>query len=168
MNNKKYLGGGLALLLIILLAYFLVRYRMPENNNSLVIKKEANSFKQKNSPKNNLLPFDSSEGSITPPQKVIKENEIPKQALVIKVDANGFNPQKIKVKAGQNVTLSISSSDDNSHMLLLSDPSLAALTAFLAPHETKLINFKIMKPGTYDFVDNMPEYNSHKGEIIVQ
>jgi plastocyanin len=72
----------------------------------------------------------------------------------IKVDARNFafSPKKLKVKAGQKVTIVLHSTDSQ-HDFTLEDGDTVV---DVAGDKTKSGSFKLAKPGKYDFYCSIP------------
>ncbi|MFA6995587.1 MAG: cupredoxin domain-containing protein [Patescibacteria group bacterium] len=93
---------------------------------------------------------------------------IPADAIRIKVSAAGFVPNIFSVKAGQSVTLAISSDDNNAHVFIFPRASLIALTTMVLGSEIKTVTFTAPAAGTYNFRDDIPEFRNNTGEMIVK
>ena len=84
--------------------------------------------------------------------------------------AEGFKPSTFEVKAGQLVTMSLTSVDKMTHVLLFDDPSLAAVAIGVGPDETRAITFNAPKAGEYAFHCDVPGHaaRGEKGVMIVK
>lgn len=103
-----------------------------------------------------------------PKQDTVKNNDIPAQAIRIDMAAAGFNPKEFRVRAGAEVTLALSASDDNTHIFIFPNSSLMGLTTMVLGGETKTLTFNAPKAGVYDFRDDMPDYRANTGQMIVE
>lgn len=102
----------------------------------------------------------------------LEEEEIPKKAVKLVVTAQGFSPDRFEVKKGEEVTLSVTSGDQWTHVFKFKDPSLAATVAVgVAPGETRAITFFApSEKGEYEFFCDVPghEGRGEKGVMIVK
>lgn len=111
-----------------------------------------------------MLP--GSEGG--PKQEVIKAEEIPASALTLKVSDTGFIPAKFTIKAGQKVTLAVTSVGGNSHNFLFLDARLMGINTMVSAGETKTVTFTAPPAGSYSFRDDIPTFRKNTGTMIVQ
>lgn len=114
--------------------------------------------------KNDTIPASPDAPKLSAPLKV----EDLKEDSIIKLSANrlAFSPNSFSVKAGQVLTLSLSSADSFMHSLAFESPELAAIVIAVAPRETRAITFNAPQAGEYIFFDNLN--NSVKGKMIVK
>lgn len=83
----------------------------------------------------------------------------------IQVSATGFNPASFSVKAGEAVTIAVTSADDFTHIFAFSDKSLEAVAVGLAPGETRAISFNApTKAGEYEYKCGVPGH-AGRGEV---
>ena len=112
---------------------------------------------------------DVTPGSPDAPQQSnpITKAEIPSSAVKLEVSAAGFSPAQFTVDAGSAVTLSLTSTDDQTHVFLFDDPSLSAVAIGVGPGETRAISFNApTKRGEYKFHDDVPGHAA-RGEVGV-
>lgn len=105
-------------------------------------------------------------GSQTAPQQSapLSTKEVPPQAVKLSVSASGFSPSSFSVSAGKAVTLSLTSTDDQTHVLRFNDPSLNAVAIGIGPGQTRVITFNApAAPGTYSFHCDVPGHTA-RGE----
>lgn len=102
---------------------------------------------------------------------ITDESQIPASAIKINVSAEGFNPSSFTVRAGEPVTLSVTSIDTQTHVFAFKDPSLQAVAVGVGPGETRAITFNApSSSGEYAFFCNVPghEGRGEAGVMIVQ
>lgn len=106
-------------------------------------------------------------GSPTAPKqsRALQESEVPKSAIKLAMSSFGIDPSEFTVKAGDVVTLSVSS-NDRRHMFVFEDTDLAGITVDVARNQTRAITFKAPVKGEYTFLCGVPGH-SDKGEIGV-
>ncbi|OGG39237.1 hypothetical protein A3I34_00045 [Candidatus Jorgensenbacteria bacterium RIFCSPLOWO2_02_FULL_45_12] len=111
-------------------------------------------------------------GSPEAPQQSnpISESQIPEKAVKLSVSASGFVPAEFTVKAGELLTISITSSDQWTHVFAFHDPSMSAVAVGVGPGETRAITFNAPKAGEYQFYCNVPghEARGEVGKMIVK
>lgn len=111
--------------------------------------------------KNNAIPMSPEAPKQTPP---VTKDQLPASVIKLEVSATGWNPKEFSVKAGQAVTVSISSVDDYTHVFMFDDASLSAVAVGVSPHETRAITFNApSKAGDYTFRCDVPGHSS-RGE----
>lgn len=119
------------------------------------------------SPSANLSAFPGSPEA--PKQEVVTSTDkIPAKAIKIQISADGFKPKTFSVKAGQSVTLALTSTDNSAHVFIFPTASLMALTTMVLNGETKTITFDAPTAGTYSFRDDIPSFRANTGEMIVK
>lgn len=110
-------------------------------------------------------------GSPEAPQQTAPVNPetLPSGSVKLTGSAAGFSPDRFEVKAGQLVTLSLTSVDDMTHVLLFSNPELSAVAIGVGPNETRAITFNAPKAGEYPFHCDVPGHLSRgeKGVMVV-
>ena len=101
---------------------------------------------------------DARPGSPEAPQQTapISVEDLPSGSVKLTGSADGFKPSTFEVKAGQLVTMSLTSVDKMTHVLLFDDPSLAAVAIGVGPDETRAITFNAPKAGEYAFHCDVP------------
>lgn len=95
---------------------------------------------------------------------------LPSAAIKLDVSAAGYSPNQFTVKAGAPVTLSITSSDTQTHIFMFDDSSLSAVAVGVAPKETRAITFNApTKKGDYTFKCDVPGHagRGETGKMIV-
>jgi len=89
----------------------------------------------------------------------LSEKEVPEDAVKLTLTASGFEPSEFTVKAGDVVTLSLTSGD-RTHVFKFDDPSLQGVAIGVASNETRTITFKAPSKGDYTFYCDVP---GHRG-----
>lgn len=90
---------------------------------------------------------------------------VPATAIKLTVSAEGFSPSSFEVDAGDPVSLSVTSTDDFTHVFAFKDKSLSAVAVGLAPGETRVISFNAPDTeGEYTFYCNVPGHEG-RGEV---
>jgi len=117
--------------------------------------------------KNNVKP-----GAPEAPQQTapISVEALPSDSIKLTGSASGFNPNSFSVKAGQLVTLSLTSVDGMTHVFLFDNPSLAAVAIGVGPNETRAITFNAPETGEYAFHCDVPGHSARgeKGVMTVK
>ncbi|MCD6442156.1 cupredoxin domain-containing protein [bacterium] len=100
------------------------------------------------------------------PSQTLTEEQIPEEALVIKISKEaGFEPKQFRVKPGQVVTIALTSIDNSVHGFRFTDKMLTAVAVSVNPGETRAITFKAPEMlGEYPFHCTAPGHK-RKGEI---
>ena len=115
---------------------------------------------------------DARPGSPEAPQQTapISAEALPSGSVKLTGSAEGFKPNTFEVKAGQLVTMSLTSVDKMTHVLLFDDPSLAAVAIGVGPDETRAITFNAPKAGEYTFRCDVPGHaaRGEEGKMIVK
>ena len=103
----------------------------------------------------------------TPP---IAPEALPAGTIKLEVSDAGFNPAQFEVKAGQLVTLSITSVDGLTHVFQFDDSALAGVAIGIGPNETRAITFNAPKAGEYGFHCDVPGHTARgeSGKMIVK
>lgn len=127
------------------------------------VSKEGKVLTSKGTPADNTaLP-----GSPEAPKqsRSLSKKEIPSSAVKLTVTAKGFVPNEFTVKAGQVVTLSLTSGD-KTHVFKFDDPKLKAVAIGIAGNETRAITFNAPAAGDYTFFCDVPGHRA-RGETGV-
>lgn len=115
---------------------------------------------------------DARPGSPDAPQQTgpISKDSLPAGVVKLGASGAGFQPKTFEVKAGQLVTLSVTSIDSITHVFMFDDPSLAAVAVGIGPDETRAITFNAPKAGTYGFHCDVPGHaaRGEAGTMIVK
>jgi uncharacterized cupredoxin-like copper-binding protein len=101
----------------------------------------------------------------------IKEEEAPADSIKVKMTASGITPSEFSVKAGELVTLVVTSGDQWAHVFKFKDKSLSAVATGLAPGETRSIVFNApSEKGEYEIFCDIPghEARGEKAKMIVR
>jgi len=101
-----------------------------------------------------------------PKQEAVEVEKIPLGSIKIEVSDQGFKPQEFTVNAGQPISLAITSTDQNLHVMTFARGDLAGLTTVLQPGETKILNFSAPGAGSFSFRDGTIVKNT--GTMIVK
>jgi plastocyanin/predicted small lipoprotein YifL len=111
-------------------------------------------------------------GSPDAPQQTgpVAEEDLPETAVKVGVSAEGFSPAEVSVPANSPVTMSVTSTDDYTHIFKFKDDSMKAVAVGIAPGETRAITFQTPGPGEYEFYCDVPghEGRGEVGTMIVQ
>ena len=109
---------------------------------------------------------DVTPGSPEAPQQTppINPEALPSGTVKLEASAEGFNPPQFEVKAGQLITLSLTSVDNITHVLLFDDPILSAVAIGIGPGETRAITFNAPTAGEYGFHCDVPGHSA-RGEV---
>ena len=109
---------------------------------------------------------DVTPGSPEAPQQTppVNPEALPSGTVKLEASAEGFNPSQFEVRAGQLVTLSLTSVDGDIHIFVFDDPQLSALAMGLGPDETKAITFNAPTAGEYSFHCDVPGHAA-RGEV---
>ncbi len=86
------------------------------------------------------------------------------------VSAKGFSPNQFVVRAGDVVTIALTSGDTQTHVFKFDDASLSAVAIGVGPGETRAITFNAPSPGKYGFHCDVPNHSSRgeTGTMTVQ
>lgn len=105
-------------------------------------------------------------GSPDAPQQTapIEEEALPEETVRVNVSAAGFSPAEVRVPANSAVTMSVTSTDDNTHIFKFKDDALSSVALGLAPMETRAITFQTPGPGEYEFYCDVPGHEG-RGEV---
>ncbi len=98
-------------------------------------------------------------------QAISKEN-LRADTIMLNASADGFEPQEISTQAGAPTTISLTSTDDQVHVLRFDDPVLNAISLGVMPGETRAITFNAPSAGTYSFFCEVPGHKA-RGEVGV-
>jgi plastocyanin len=113
------------------------------------------------------------QGSILAPIQtgpLVKE-ELASNAINLDAGSNSFSPSEFTVKAGEPVTLAITSIDDSVHSLVFEDSSLQAVVLGVLAGETKAITFNAPSvKGEYNFYSAVEGHKEagETGKMIVE
>jgi plastocyanin len=112
--------------------------------------------------------LDASPGSPEAPQQSnpVSEEALPEDAIRIRISAEGINPESFEVESGSVVTISVTSTDTQTHLFKFRDPGLRAVAVGVGPGETRAITFNAPEAGEYDFFCDVPGHES-RGEVGV-
>lgn len=94
---------------------------------------------------------------------------LPAAAIKLNVSSSGYSPNQFTVKAGSPVTLSVTATDNQTHVFAFNDASLSAVAIGVAPGETRAITFSAPAKGEYSFMCNVPGHaeRGETGKMIV-
>lgn len=118
--------------------------------------------------KNDSLPMAPDAPRQTQPVDV---KVLAKEVIKISASAAGFSPSSFTVKKGAPITVSLTSTDGYTHVMVFNDASLSSVAMGVAPGETRVISFNAPeKAGEYAFRCTVPghEARGEKGVMIVQ
>src|SRR6056297_1856020 len=111
---------------------------------------------------------DAEPGSPSAPKQsgALSEEDVPKDSIKLEVAKTGFTPKEFDAKAGDEVTLAVTSADQT-HVFKFDDPSLQGIAIGLAGDETRTITFTAPEEkGDYTFYCDVPGHRS-RGETGV-
>ncbi|MFZ4648215.1 MAG: cupredoxin domain-containing protein [Patescibacteria group bacterium] len=95
----------------------------------------------------------------------VDAKNLSKDVIQIGASTSGFSPKTFTVAAGKSLTISLSSVDGYSHVMVFDDVSLQSVAMGVAPSETRAISFNApTKAGTYAFSCTVPGHKS-RGEV---
>jgi len=112
---------------------------------------------------------DALAGTAEAPQRTDISNPdvLPPEAIKLTVSNQGFNPAQFEVKAGQVVTLGLSTTD-GVHTIVFDDPSLQAIRLNVNPEAARAITFNApTEAGEYSFYCDVPGHREDNGETGV-
>lgn len=98
--------------------------------------------------------------------QALTKDELTADTIMLDCDSQGFTPNQITAQAGKPTTLSLTSVDDQVHVLRFEDPALNAVYLGVMPGETRAITFNAPVPGNYPFFCEVPEHKD-RGEVGV-
>jgi len=111
-------------------------------------------------------------GSPDAPQQTgpVDEEALPENTVRVTVSAEGFGPEEVRMPAETAVTMSVTSTDTQTHIFKFKDESLKAVAVGIAPGETRAITFRTPGPGEYEFYCDVPghEGRGEVGTLIVE
>lgn len=112
--------------------------------------------------------LDVEPGSPEAPQQSnpVSEDVLPEDALKIRISAEGIFPDNFEVESGAVVTLSVTSTDTETHLFKFENPALKAVAVGVGPGETRAITFNAPDEGSYDFFCDVPGHKA-RGETGV-
>ena len=95
----------------------------------------------------------------------LKEGQVVEGAIAIGISAEGILPSSFEVKRGETVVLSVSSSDQWTHVFKFKDESLSGVAVGLSSGQTRVITFYAPdKAGDYEYYCDVPGHEG-RGEI---
>lgn len=108
--------------------------------------------------------LDVQPGTPEAPQQSNPIEQAPAGSVDIKVSAAGFSPSSFEVRAGQALTIALTSTDTETHIFKFKSPSLSAAAIGVGPGETRALTFNAPSAGTYDFYCDVPGHEG-RGEV---
>ena len=114
---------------------------------------------------------DALAGSSEAPERSgpLTKNRIPDGAVRILITKETFSPSDFSVRAGDAVTLVVTSGDDFTNVFAFEDTSLRAIALGVSAKETRAIRFNApQEEGEYVFYQNMPGFQNVRGVMIVK
>ncbi len=100
-----------------------------------------------------------------PKPVLIAKEQLPSKAIDVVIKDGKFTPNLFAVAAGSPVSFAITSGDNQTHIVIFTDNSIAAIAMGIGPNETKAITFNApTKPGDYTFRCEVPGHGD-KGEV---
>jgi plastocyanin len=119
--------------------------------------------------RNDVLPRSPEAPQQSKPIKDLKQ--LPPQMIKLVVTEKGFTPSSFEVKAGEVVSLAVTSGDKWAHVFRFKDPVLLAVAVGVSEKETSAIVFNAPeKAGEYEFYCDIfgHENRGEKGKMIVK
>jgi len=98
---------------------------------------------------------------------IISPNDIPQNSLQITIKNGQIVPNVITANAG-TITLYITSGDNFVHVFKFDNKDLGQIAIGVPPFSTRFLKFKLLKPGTYGFHDDVPSNQQITGKLIIQ
>lgn len=101
----------------------------------------------------------------------ISKEQVEATAIMLDVSANGFSPNIFTVKAGEAVTIALTSTDQWSHNINFSDPTLQAAETSVSAGTTRAFSFNAPSvKGEYNFSCTIPGHagRGEVGKMIVE
>jgi len=133
---------------------------------SLVAKDETVITPEGKPTENNVIAGTPSAPKVTAP--ISSPSSLPSNVIKLSDSLGGFSPKEFTVKAGAPVTISLTSTDNSTHILIFEDPSLSAVAIGVVAKETRAITFNApTKAGNYAFICRVPGHNE-TGTMIVK
>ncbi len=97
----------------------------------------------------------------------IEREELSEEVVQLDISAAGWNPDEFTVEAGSVVALSVSSTDEFTHIFKFDDESLQAVAVGVSAGQTRAITFNAPDtPGEYTFRCDVPGH-ARRGEVGV-
>lgn len=103
-----------------------------------------------------------------PKQVVVEENRVPEVAVKLAVSSEGFEPKEFKIKSGEKINLVLTGTDGKTHVFLFPYNSLMGLMLAVNNNESKMVTFTAPEPGVYEFRDDVPDFRTNTGKMIVE
>jgi len=108
----------------------------------------------------------------TPMQSLpLEESEIPEEATRIGIIAEGITPSIFESEKAQQITLSVSSNDKQTHIFKFKDTVLAKASIGVGPGQIRIISFYAPEEsGEYEYYCDVPghEARGEIGKIVVK
>lgn len=101
----------------------------------------------------------------------LTEGQVVEGAIEIEISAEGISPSSFEVERGETVFLSVSSSDQWTHLFQFKDESLDEVAVGLGPGQTRVITFYAPdEKGDYEYYCGVPghEGRGEKGTMTVK
>jgi len=85
------------------------------------------------------------------------------------LSADGFSPNEFTVNAGDAVTITLTGSEDSSHILAFADSKMSGVFINVRPGETRSVTFNAPEAGSYTFFCDFPGHRGRgeEGTMIV-
>lgn len=103
-----------------------------------------------------------------PKPVIVAKDKLPKSTIKLEIGSDKITPNTFTVKAGQPVSLAVTSGDGKPHVFIFSNSVIGAIVIGVGPSETKAITFNAPVAGTYSFHDNIPGHQNVSGTMIVK
>lgn len=105
-----------------------------------------------------------------PKSTVIKQEDLPAEVLNLKIGNNKISPDSFTVKAGDLISLAVTSDDNQVHVFGFYDGAVGAIAMGVSEGQTKVMNFNAPAPGEYEFGCGVPQHraNGETGKMIVK
>ncbi|MEI6835978.1 MAG: cupredoxin domain-containing protein [Candidatus Falkowbacteria bacterium] len=100
-----------------------------------------------------------------PKSVVVAKDKLPKETLNLEIGNGKITPNSFTVKAGDLISLAVTSADKQVHVFGFYDGAVSAVAMGVSAGQTKAINFNVpTTPGEYTFGCGVPQHKE-KGEL---
>lgn len=93
---------------------------------------------------------------------------VPAGSILVEISEDGFRPDVIKARAGEQISLALRSADKKAHSFMFSDGKLPELSTLIVAGATKVITFSVPAPGSYFWHDDIPAFRQNTGRLVVE
>lgn len=165
-----------AVVVVILAVVIVLAVKMPSSEPKVANNSLPNNTNNINNPvpaNNSTNTTNTWEDANKPAQSspIEDQNQIPEEAIKIKVTEQGITPASFEVKKGEKITLSVSSGDQWTHIFKFKSETLKDVAVGIGPKETRAISFFAPKEkGGYEYYCDVPGHieRGEKGTMTVK